>query len=114
MIAILSLTKHGLLPIYILYLLLLCVVSTKLNWHVCVMFAETVPVKHDLGAEAPPAQVVWAGKTIQVSGFKTSTTDNAILLFFESKKHSGGDRVEKMQRDKNKNVAYVTFAKSGG
>ena len=66
------------------------------------MFAEIVPVKHGLGADAPPAQDVWDGKTIQVSGLGTSTTDDAIRLFFESNKRSGGDRVEKMQRDKKK------------
>ena len=82
--------------------------------HVYVMFAETVPVKHDLGAEVPPAQDVWDGKTIKVSGLGTSTTDDAIRLFFESNKHSGGDHVEQMQRDKNRKVAIVTFAKSGG
>jgi len=78
------------------------------------MFAETVPVKHDLGADAPPAQDVWDRKTIQVSGLRTTITDDAIRLFFEINKRSGGGRVEKIQRDKNRNVAYVTFAKSGG
>ena len=54
-------------------------------------------------------QNVWDGKTIEVRGIKTSTTDDAIELFFESKRRSGGGPVEKVTQDKDNNVTYVTF-----
>ena len=56
-----------------------------------------------------PAQDVWDGKTIEVRGINTFTTDDAIELFFESKRRSGGDTVEKVTRDTDNNVTYVTF-----
>ena len=55
-----------------------------------------------------PVQDAWDGKTIEVRGIDTSTTDDAIELFFESKR-SGGGPVEKMTRDTDNNVTYVTF-----
>ena len=54
-------------------------------------------------------QNVWDGKTIEVRGIKTSTTDDAIEMFFESKRRSGGGSVEKVTRDTGNNVTYVTF-----
>ena len=56
-----------------------------------------------------PAQDVSDGKTIEVGGINTSTTDDAIELFFESKRRSGGGPVEKVTRDTDNNVTYVTF-----
>ena len=56
-----------------------------------------------------PAQNAWDGKTIEVRGFNTSTTDDGIELFFESKRRSGGGPVEKVTRDTDNNVTYVTF-----
>ena len=56
-----------------------------------------------------PVQVVWDGKTIEVRGINTSTTDDAIGLFFESKRRSGGGPVERVTRDTDNNVTYVTF-----
>ena len=81
--------------------------------------AENVLSRPDLtleGAtlEASPAQDVWDGKTIEVCGLEPSTTDDAILLFFESNRCSGGSEVDKVQRDMDKTVARVTFMNSGG
>ncbi len=61
-----------------------------------------------------PTQYDWDRKTIEVCGIKTSTTDDAIELFFESKRHSGGDTVDRIQRATNKTVAYVTFENPEG
>ena len=87
---------------------------------VVIMFvvAKSVLDRHDLildGATLKVSQVqVWDGKTIKVSGIKSSSTDDAIELFFESKRHSGGGAVEHIQRDKDKTTAYVTFEKAEG
>ena len=56
-----------------------------------------------------PAHDAWDGKTIEVRGINTSTTDDAIEMFIESKRRSGGDTVEKMTRDTDNNVTFVTF-----
>ena len=56
-----------------------------------------------------PVHDAWDGKTIEVRGINTFTTDDAIELFFESKRRSGGGPVEKMTRDTDNNVTYVTF-----
>ena len=56
-----------------------------------------------------PAHDAWDGKTIEVRGINTSTTDDIIEMFFESKRSSGGGPVEKMTRDTDNNVTYVTF-----
>ena len=57
---------------------------------------------------SPPPDV-WDGKTIEVRGINTSTTDVGIELFFESKRRSGGGPVEKLTRDTDNNVTFVTF-----
>ena len=56
-----------------------------------------------------PAHDAWDGKTIEVRGINTSTTNDAIEMFFESKRRSGGDTVKKMTRDTDNNVTFVTF-----
>ena len=56
----------------------------------------------------------WDGKTIKVSGFMSSTTDDTIELFFDSKCRSGGDTVHSVRRDKETNIVYVTFENAGG
>ena len=81
--------------------------------------ADNVLSKHDLTLEGAtlqvsPAQDVWDGKTVKVYGLKPSTTHDGILLFFESKRCSGGSEVLKVQCDMDKTVAYVTFKYSGG
>ena len=90
-----------------------------MNLHVYIMFvvAENVLSRPELtleGAtlEVSPAQDEWDGKTIEVCGLKPSTTDDGILMFFESKRRSGGDEVDKVQRDMDK--AVLTFKNSGG
>ena len=52
---------------------------------------------------------VWDGKSIEVRGIESTTTDYAIKLFFDSKPRSGGGAVEAMQRNTDNNVTYVTF-----
>ena len=88
---------------------------------VVIMFvvAKSVLDRRDLileGATLKVSQVqdMWDGKTIKVSGIKSSSTEDAIELFFESKRHSGGGAVDRIQRDKDKTTAYVTFEKAGG
>ena len=56
-----------------------------------------------------PVQYAWDGKTIEVRGINTSTTDDGIELFFESKRRSGGGPVEKVTRYTHNDVTYVTF-----
>ena len=88
---------------------------------VVIMFvvAKSVLDRRDLileGATLKVSQVqdMWDGKTIKVSGIKSSSTEDAIELFFESKRHSSGGAVDSIQRDKDKTTAYVTFEKAGG
>ena len=81
--------------------------------------AENILRRHDLtleGAtlEVSPTEDVWDGKSIKVCGLTPSTTHDGILMFFESKRRSGGDEVDKVQRDMDKTVARVTFKNSGG
>ena len=97
------------------------VIYPVIDLHVYVVFvvAEDVISKPDLtleGAtlEASPDQDVWDRKTIEVCGLEPSTTDDAILLFFESNRCSGGGEVDKVQHDMDKTVALVTFKNSGG
>ena len=87
--------------------------------YVVLVVAEDALSKPDLTLEgvtleASPAQDVWDRKTIEVCGLEPSTTDDAILLFFESNRCSGGGEVHKVQRDMDKTVARVTFKYSGG
>ena len=97
------------------------VIYPVINLHVYVVFvvAEDVLGRPDqtlegVTLEASPAQDVWDRKTIEVCGLEPSTTDDAILLFFESNRCSGGGEVHKVQRDMDKTVARVTFKYSGG
>ena len=83
------------------------------------VFAENVLGKPDLTLEeatlgVSPAQDVWDGKTIEVCGLNPSTTHYGLLLFFESKRRSGGGEVDKVQHNMDKTVALVTFKNSGG
>ena len=56
----------------------------------------------------------WDGKTIEVRGIKSTTADSTIELFFKSKRRSGGDVVETIQRNTDHDVTYVTFEDSHG
>ena len=80
--------------------------------------AKRVLDKRDLILEEATLKVsqvqVWDGKTIKVNGIKSISSDDAIELFFESKRHSGGDAVSSIQRDKEKTTAYVMFENAGG
>ena len=58
---------------------------------------------------ATQARDAWDGKTIEVRGINTLTTDDAIEMLFESKRRSGGGPVEKVTRDTDNNVTYETF-----
>ena len=76
-------------------------------------------ISHDVTLQyathtAGQAHDVWDGKTIEVRGINTSTTDEAIEMFFESKRRSGGDTVEKIQRDAESHVAHVTLEYADG
>ena len=64
--------------------------------------------------EVSHAQDVYDGKTIEVCGIKASTTSDTIKLFFQSKRRSGGDTVETIQRNTDNSVAYVTFKEPQG
>ena len=56
----------------------------------------------------------WDGRTIEVHGLLHSTSRDAIILFFESKRRSGGDIVENVDLDTDNDIAYVTFENPGG
>ena len=95
-------------------------IGCVINLHVYVLFvvAENVLSRPDLtlegvAFEASPALDEWDGNTIEVCGLKPSTTHDGIVLFFESKRCSGGE-VHKVQRDMDTTVARVTFKNSGG
>ena len=80
---------------------------------VCVI-ADNDSISHDVTLQctthiASQAHDVSDGKTIEVRGINTFTTDDAIEMFFESKRRSGGGPVEKVTRDTDSNVTYVTF-----
>ena len=88
--------------------------------HTCVfVITDNDSVSHDVTLQcvtdtAAQAQNAWDGKTIEVRGIKTSTTNEAIEMFFESKRRSGGDTVEKIERDAESNVTYVTLENADG
>jgi len=56
----------------------------------------------------------WDGRTIEVHGLHHSTSRDAITLFFESKRRSGGNIVEDVDLDTDNDIAYVTFENPGG
>ena len=56
----------------------------------------------------------WDRRTIKVHGLRPSTSNDAIVLFFESKRRSGGDAVEHMQLNNYNNTANVTFQSPQG
>ena len=80
--------------------------------------AENVLKKPELKLEGAMLEVSpvlqWDRRTIEVHGLHPSTSHDAIELFFESKRRSGGDVVEHMQLDNDKNIAYVTFESPEG
>ena len=61
-----------------------------------------------------PEQEARADKTIEVRGLHPSTTSDAIRLFFENQRKSGGDMVDEVKVDSDNSVAYVTFHKREG
>ena len=97
------------------------VIYCVINLQVYVMFvvAENVLSRPDLtlegvAFEASPTLDEWDRKTIEVYGMEPSTTHDGIVLFFESKRCSGGGEVHEVQRGMDKTVARVTFKYSGG
>ena len=55
------------------------------------------------------------GTTIEVHGLDPSTTGEAIQMFFENERRSGGGDVDNVQLDPDSNVVYVTFhSRDGG
>ena len=54
------------------------------------------------------------GKTIQVAGLASSTTEDSILNYFENKRRSGGEEVEKVDLRKETGMAFVTFKDANG
>ena len=85
---------------------------TRVYISVCVI-PDNNSIRHATHT-ATQAHDVWDGKTIEVRGLNTSTTDDAIEMFFESKRRSGGGPVEKVTRDTDNNVTYVTFENTKG
>ena len=85
---------------------------------VCVI-ADNDSIRHDVTLQcathtSAQAHDAWDGKTIEVRGINTSSSDDAIEMFFESKRRSGGGPVEKIQRDAESHVTYVTFENADG
>ena len=109
-----NIPAHSYLFIYFCHELPVIYPVINLLVYVVFVVAEDALSKPDLTFEASPTQDVWDRKTIEVCGLEPSTTHDAILLFFESNRCSGGDEVHKVQRDMDKTVAYVTFKNSGG
>ena len=55
------------------------------------------------------------GTTIEVHGLDPSTTAEAIQMFFENERRSGGGDVDNVQLDPDTHVAYITFhSRDGG
>ena len=88
--------------------------------HTCVcVITDNDSIRHDVTPQcathtAAQTENAWDGKTIEVRGINTSTTNEAIEMFFESKRRSGGDTVEKIQRDAECHVTYVTLENADG
>ena len=80
--------------------------------------AKNVLKKQELKLEEAMLEVSlvpqWDRRTIEVHGLCPTTLYDAIMLFFESKRRSGGDAVEHVQLDNDNNIAYVTFESSEG
>ena len=92
----------------------------RLYTYMCVcVITDNDPIRHDVTPQcathtAAQAHDAWDGKTIEVRGINTSSTDDAIEMFFESKRRSGGGPVEKIQRDAENHVTYVTLENADG
>jgi hypothetical protein len=52
--------------------------------------------------------------TIEVRGFKATTTDDTIQSFFENKRKSGGDDIKHFKRDEENNVIHITYCDPAG
>ena len=82
------------------------------RWLTCGIWQNVIA---DNGQSGPTVdQNSWDGRTIEVSGIEPTTTDDAIEMFFESKRRSGGGTIEHVHRDKNNCVAHVTFEDKKG
>ena len=64
--------------------------------------------------EVTPEPEVREGTTIEVHGLDPSTTADAVEMFFENERRSGGGDVDNVQFDRDNNVAYVTFHSRDG
>ena len=51
---------------------------------------------------------------IEVTGFKQSTDDEAIGLYFENGRKSGGGEIEKTERDSKTGAIRITFKDQSG
>ena len=60
------------------------------------------------------SQEEWDGRTIEVYGFDSSATGNAIVLLFEREFPSADVTVQSVQRWPDKNVTYLTFETAEG
>ena len=52
--------------------------------------------------------------TIEVRGFKASTSDETLVSFFENKRKSGGGDITKSHIDRTNNVFTATFEQPAG
>ena len=80
--------------------------------------AENVLRKPELKLEGAMLTVSpveeWDGKTIEVHGLNPTSSRDAIEMFFENKKRSGGVTVEHTELDTVNSIAYVTFESPEG
>ena len=53
-------------------------------------------------------------ETIEVRGFKESTSDEILVAFFENERRSGGGVIKESHIDRSNNVFIATFAQPGG
>ena len=52
--------------------------------------------------------------TIEVRGFKASTSDETLAALFKNKRRSGGGDIKKSHIDRTNNVFTATFEQPGG
>ena len=64
---------------------------------------------HNTKIEPQDVEVTQQPRTIEVTGLAPTTTEDAIVNFFENKKRTGGGDVESVDYNPDRGTAVVTF-----
>lgn len=54
------------------------------------------------------------GRAIKITNIPSETTEEELVLFFENRKKSGGDEVEKVDYNRSTHTAFIWFKEEDG